>query len=41
MERTVCAAVVEEDVCMRVRLVLILRVRLRDCDFVLVTLAGA
>ena len=39
--RTVCAAVVEEDVCVCVRLVLVLRVGLWDCDFVLVALAGA
>ena len=40
-ERTVRAAVVEEDVCLRVGLVLVLSVGLRDCDFVLVALAGA
>jgi hypothetical protein len=42
-ERTVCAAVVEEDVCVCacVRLGLVLRVGFRDCDFVLVALAGA
>ena len=39
--RTVRAAVVEEDVCVRVRLALVSGVSLRDCDLVLVALAGA
>lgn len=36
--RTVCAAVVEEDVCV---LCLVLGVILRNCDLVLVAFAGA
>lgn len=39
--RTVRAAVVKKDVCVCVGLVPVLRVGFRDCDFVLVALAGA
>ena len=39
--RTVCTAVVEEDVCVRMGSGLILCVGFGDCDFVLVALAGA
>lgn len=43
LRRTICAAVVEEDVCVCVCLVLVVRVDVGwgDCDCVLVALAGA